>query len=389
MGSFDLPNRDSPDLHLVVATRDELRALQHENSEEWRGALSLEAYLRREEHLYSQDMTKEGGMTPWMLVHQPDPDGPRKVLCGCETLRKNALVGRQGKAEDAIAYGICSVFCPEGYRGRGYAGRMMTELGEKLRSWKTDEGELCLFSVLYSDIGKDFYAARGWHPFPSAHVTLPASTRRPAGQVRPLEANDLPALSSTDEAMLRKQLSAMKTDNRPAVALLPDARTFQWHHAREEFVGKELHGKPPVVKGAIIGDSPGARVWAIWTRVWSNPKEETPNTLHILRLVVEDEAYSDFKPASPDIAAKSRDTAVAHAVAEVFRAAQYEATQWDMKEVTIWNPTSATLAAAQTIDPNVTVIQRETDSIASLQWYGSSRTWQDVDWIKNEKFGWC
>lgn len=390
MGSLDLPSKDSADLHLVVATKEELVVQQHDNSDEWRGALTLEAYLRREEHLYSQDMTKEGGMTPWMLVYQPDPNGPRQVLCGCETLRKNALVAQNGKVEDVIAYGICSVFSPERYRGRGYAGRMMTELAKKLKSWKTEEGQLPLFSVLYSDIGKQFYAARGWQPFPSAHVSLPlTSEEQPVEQVRLLEAKEIPELCSQDEALLRKQLSALDSHSRSAVALVPDARTFRWHHAREEFVGKELRDKLPAAKGAIVDGPPGSRVWAIWTRVWSNPKEESPNTLHILRLVTEDESYSDFKPATADVVEKLKNSSVARSIAAIFQAAQREAAQWDMKQVAIWNPTSATLAAAKLIDPNASVTHRETDSIASLQWHGSTGSWEDVDWIKNEKYGWC
>jgi hypothetical protein len=38
------------------------------------------------------------------------------------------------------------------FRGRGYAGRMMELVGEKLRYWQSKNG--CAFSILYSDIGK-------------------------------------------------------------------------------------------------------------------------------------------------------------------------------------------------------------------------------------------
>ena len=208
-------------------------------------------------------------------------------------------------------------------------------------------------------------------------------------QVRLLEAKEIPELCSQDEALLRKQLSALDSHSRSAVALVPDARTFRWHHAREEFVGEELRGKLPAAKGAIVDGPPGSRVWAIWTRVWSNPKEESPNTLHILRLVTEDESYSDFKPATADVVEKLKNSSVARSIAAIFQAAQREAAQWDMKQVAIWNPTSATLAAAKLIDPNASVTHRETDSIASLQWHGCTGSWEDVDWIKNEKYGWC
>ena len=33
-----------------------------------------------------------------------------------------------------------------------------------------------------------------------------------------------------------------KAGSKTAVALIPDLETMQWHHAREEFVGQEVHG---------------------------------------------------------------------------------------------------------------------------------------------------
>lgn len=389
MGSVSPPDKDSPDLHLVVATQEELIAQQHANSEEWRGALSLDAYLRREIHLYNQELTKDGGLTPWMLVYQPDPDGPRQVLCGCETMSKKAITHHNRKVEDVTCHAVCSVFCPLDRRGRGYAGRMMTDLGNKLKTWQSEKGTPVLFSVLYSDIGKDFYAARGWQPFPSAHISLPASASEQTQRVRLLNAKDLGELCTLDEEIIRKQLAQMPAPGKHTVAIIPDVRTFDWHHAREDFVGQELHGKIPAVKGAIVGDIPGSRVWAYFTRVWANPHEEAPSTLHILRLVVEDESLSDFAPATPEAAERLKSSDTAHAIASIFAVAQAEASHWDMKEVLIWNPTSATLAAARSIDPNAAVTHRETESITSLQWYESGSSWQDVDWICNEKYGWC
>lgn len=46
-----LPPGDSPELHLVVATPEEIIAQQNANSDEWRGVLPLTAYLLREEIL--------------------------------------------------------------------------------------------------------------------------------------------------------------------------------------------------------------------------------------------------------------------------------------------------------------------------------------------------
>jgi hypothetical protein len=150
-----LPDRDSPDLHLAVATPEEINAQQHANSNEWRGALSLPAYLRREEFLVDQTLTRDGGLTAWVLVYQPagTDEKNRQVLCGCESIKKRALVASANTVEAVTAHGVASVFCPPKYRGKGYAGRMIADLGEKLRTWQSN-GQDNLFSVLWSDIGK-------------------------------------------------------------------------------------------------------------------------------------------------------------------------------------------------------------------------------------------
>lgn len=409
---MSLPPGDSPDLDLVVATAEELLAQQHVNSSEWRGALSLDAYLRREEHLFQQDLTKNGGLTPWLLVHQPagTPDQDRVVLCGCETIKKRALVSANREVRDVVAHGVASVFCPAKYRGKGYAGRMIAELGERLKTWQNDERP-SLFSVLYSDIGKvgsprslmflfslrsrsfpaqDFYAARGWHPFRSSHISLDATKTPPSTStaVQLLKASDLAPLCEADESFLKTHLAQSQ---KPTIALAPDAATLAWHHAREEFVAKELFHRDPQVKGAIVGSEPGKRAWCIWTRVWTNPNEDDGNTLHILRLVVEDGLTSepnDFTPATEDGVARVKDSPAASAVAALFAEAQRQAAEWDMEVVEFWNPNAVALAAARRLDDGAMVHEREKASICSMRWYGEGDG-RDVDWVCSEKYAWC
>ncbi|KAF7196639.1 Lysine acetyltransferase [Pseudocercospora fuligena] len=388
MGSTGLPDRLSPNLRLAQATEEEWLAQQLVNSDEWKGVLSLESYLKREKHLFSQDLTRDGGITGWVLIWEPDANGQRTVLCGCETINKRAFAARQGKVEEVISHGVASVYCPAQYRGKGYAGRMMAELGDRINSWQTDNGKPALFSVLFSDIGKDFYAARGWHPFPSAHVLLPVAESSTPNNVKLLKSRDLPELCAYDEKLLHHRMSQIKPSSRTTVAIVPDVRHAAWHHAREEFVANEIHGKVPDVKGAMVGDKKGSRVWAYWTRVWANPQERSPSTLHILRLVIEDDVSSDFAPADVETAKSMKDSHVARAISSIFTVAQSEASRWDMREVMLWNPSSAALAAAQLIDPNAAVEHRETESITSLRWYGEG-SWKDVDWICNEKYEWC
>ena len=148
---LNLPDSSLPTLALAHPTEKEKTAQFKQNGVAWKGALSLELYLRREEILASQNLTKDGGLTYWVLIDTAAND--RLVLSGCETYRKKALVSRNGKVEETVAHAIGSVFCPPQLRRRGYTARMMQELGEALRTWQT-EGKECLFSVLFSDIGK-------------------------------------------------------------------------------------------------------------------------------------------------------------------------------------------------------------------------------------------
>ena len=151
MTSTNLPERSSITLRLARPTDKEIVEQWSKNGVSWKGALSLEAYHRRERHLMQTPLAKDGGITHWILVESDAED--RKVFAGCESLNKKALMARDGRVVDGICHGIGSVFSPPEYRGRGYGWRLMKELGPRLETWQS-ENVRSLFSVLFSDIGK-------------------------------------------------------------------------------------------------------------------------------------------------------------------------------------------------------------------------------------------
>lgn len=178
------------------------------------------------------------------------------------------------------------------------------------------------------------------------------------------------------------------------MALVPNSASIAWHHAREEFIGGELYGKAPKVKGAIVGTEKGKRVWCYWTRMWHNPDatQSSDNTLHILRVVVEDQGRSSWEGNGTNhVDAASNGHSHDAAIAALFFAAQQQAEEWKMGHVEAWNPSSATLAAAQRLDPSAKLVDRDTMSIASLRWYPQhdGPIAESIDWIGNEKYGWC
>ena len=203
-----------------------------------------------------------------------------------------------------------------------------------------------------------------------------------------LKSDDLEYLCEADEHSLLSQISKSE---KPAVALVPDLATITWHHAREDFVAKELFNRTSDIKGAMVSTESGLQAWCIWTCTWSSPNDKHGNTLHILRLVVEEgDGFTahDFSPATEEGVAAVQSSPAVEAVAALFAAAQKHAAEWGMRTVQFWNPNNVALVAAKKLDESVVVQAREKDSICSLRWYGKGDG-QDVQWVCNEKFAWC
>ena len=154
MAVCEIPPSDSPNLALLHPTQEEKVETWKLNGASWRGAMSLPTYLRRETHLENQAFTRDGGITFWILVDSTLPPNERPILASCESFRKRALIARAERLEDTISHGIGSVFCNPDYRRRGYAQRMIEELGKKLDTWNQENGKKADFTVLFSDIGK-------------------------------------------------------------------------------------------------------------------------------------------------------------------------------------------------------------------------------------------
>ncbi|EGE05767.1 hypothetical protein TEQG_04775 [Trichophyton equinum CBS 127.97] len=333
MGSLDhhLLNADSPDIALVVATPAERIESIRANGLSWKGPLTMEQYIAREDFLIQQDMVKDGWMTCWVLVDRRLRPDKRPILSSCESIAKRAFLAYKGNIETVITHGIGSVFCPPEHRGRGYAKRMIIELSKILDTWQQERGAgqghpQCLFSVLYSDIGKSFYAAHGWHPYASSHFTLAP------------EAVGAAAVNGSAMGMI----------------LRPEKG--------------ETH-----VKGAAV---PSRKVFMTWNRKYgATPKD---CTLYILRTQYEE-------PSSP-----AERQGVVEALAAILRRARTEAREWNVDHVQIWNPSALVKEAILIADLDAAEVHREKDSIPCLKWDGDKFGYgENVDWMWNERYGWC
>ncbi|KAL2129322.1 hypothetical protein VTI74DRAFT_7931 [Chaetomium olivicolor] len=391
-----LPDATDPNLILTHPTPAERLRTWALTYPKWGPALSEKDYLTREAYLTTVPLARDGGITHWILTVAGLPGDERPVLSSCESLRKRAVcTTREGKVVEGVAHGIASVFTDPAFRGRGYASRMMNELGKRLRGWQTgsagsktggaggaEEEEAVekgrsLFSVLYSDIGKKFYAKHGWAPFASCHVAWkPKAVEGGVGlkTARVIGYHELAELCAVDERLLRGSLARMAGDGKTHAAILPELDTMLWHLMREDFMTKAIFGRTPAIRGAVAGE-PGKRIWAVWMRgYYGGLNKMEGNTLHILRVVVED-------PAQPD-------EELVEGFKEIVQIAQAEAAEWKTQDVQVWNPTPKLKGLVELCGIDFEFVDRDNDSIASLMWYGEEAT-EEIDWVANEKYAWC
>jgi GNAT superfamily N-acetyltransferase len=387
-----LPSGNSEELVLVQATELERTQCWHLNLHPWRGPLSPAQYLQREVYLERQPLVSDGKITFWILTlkdyHQTDKSSARPILASCETLLKQAYVAQDGQLTPVLAHGIGSVFCRPEYRGKGYASRMMSELGTRLGklAWQqpkdTSRG---YFSVLYSDVGQQFYARHGWKPMSSTHITLApidqaayddARQRLDLPPLEDLRTADLEPICQTAISQVESELvtkSSKDASQRPYVAICPDYKHITWHFAREDYVASTLHDAYPEIKGAIDRQTGCA---LIWCRVFRDTPEQ--NGLDILKTII---------PSHHDTTAE-RTPDLDKSIAALLMRAQLEAKKWDMQAgVEVWNPERITLRAAKMLanEEDVKVITREDEHICSLRWEGEG----EVEWLSSEKYAWC
>ncbi|KAL2110042.1 hypothetical protein VUR80DRAFT_1693 [Thermomyces stellatus] len=397
-----LPPATSPSLVLAHPTPNEKRRTWTLTQPEWGTALTVDEYLHREEYLTTVPLARHGGITHWILTIRSMPEDERPILSSCESLRKRALFTTpQGEVSEGIAHGVGSVYTDPAYRGKGYASRLLAmvrdELGSHqgppIQSSSTSPYSLppVAFSFLFSDIGKKFYASRGWVPHRSTHLSftpLPtdaATNGSTPPHATPLGYHDLAELCTRDETLLRQRLAARRSPpssctppdpSQPLtyVALPPDLDTMLWHLMREDFITTRVFGSTPAVRGAVFGRR-GKRVWAIWTRTYQAPPPNTAsNTLYILRLVVEDESAGDDY--------------LAEGLRAVIDYARREASDWGTSKVQLWNPDTNVEALMRKAALKFDVVEREMDSIPSLLWYGDAPQ-GSVVWVACEKHTWC
>ncbi|CAO2650460.1 Nn.00g017520.m01.CDS01 [Neocucurbitaria sp. VM-36] len=390
-----LPDVDLLNLGLSHPTSDEHITIWTSTSALWADSLTLPLYIRESLFLATAPLARDGGLTTWILVDKRLPPDQREILSSCETFRKRSLTSdAEGNVSENIVHGIASVFCPPKYRGCGYAKRMMRELARKLFTWQADDETQCIGSILYSDIGKSYYAKLGWHPNKSnAHVEVQPLSHPRSALIEDVRATDLPALCKRDEALLRRRMAHPTTDARTRMTIIPDLEHMGWQLAKEDFACNHLFSTIPHAKGAIAGGAPGSQVWAIWTRrYYSRHDVKAPNNvLYILRLVMEEDETATRLPSDAGKMLQGEKYAQQMCYLKaILQAAQAEAHAWKLDVVKLWDPSPLVRGMLKRMDMGHVEVEREEESIASGLWYGGRGEARDSAplWVNNEHYAW-
>ncbi|KAL7900239.1 hypothetical protein HDV63DRAFT_370674 [Trichoderma sp. SZMC 28014] len=386
MTTSDLPSSASPTIILTNPTPPERTRTWTYSQPEWGNSLTVPEYLNREEYLLTIPLARNGGITNWILTDSAaavDPTtGERPVLASCETLRKRALVrGKDGIVRDVWAYGIASVFTYSEFRSKGYASKMIELLRGYMTAKQQESGEPA-FSILFSDIGKEFYAKHGWMSLENTQIEYRVK-KNPvefdASIIKLLGDEDLASLAERDEELIRKEMALPNSAeaSKIRVAVLPDIDTLQWHFYRQAFICNTAYGRKPTVHGALYtSPSTGSRVWGLFERNhYGGPNKPEKNVLSFLRFVVEDSDIIDEE--------------LFEAVVGIFRAAEKEAKDWECSKVEIWNPLDRVRKIVEDAAEFESIfVVRDAKNLASLNWFGEG-TAEDLDWVVNERFEWC
>ncbi|KAL8926394.1 MAG: hypothetical protein Q9208_002937 [Pyrenodesmia sp. 3 TL-2023] len=268
----------------------------------------------------------------------------------------------------------------------------MKELAKALRNWQSHQARVA-GSVLYSDIGKVYYAKFGWQPNASNwQMEFPPMKIPWSSMAREVVEVDLERLCGRDETIIRDAMAKPTDRVKKLVTILPDLDHMLWHIAKENFATGHLFGKRPRAKGAIAG-LPGHQAWAIWThRYYTHPNAGSPgNVLYILRLVVEGDDSAN-KPSSrrENAFQREKQKRQVDSLIAVLHCAQAEAAEWQLNHVKLWEPTPWVQDVIMKSNICHRIVEREEDSVASSLWYDDDSVQETAPvWINNQHYAWC
>ncbi|CAI2007249.1 hypothetical protein SEUBUCD646_0G03690 [Saccharomyces eubayanus] len=294
----------------------ELRRWTHlANARVWKGLLTLDQYVEREQVLGSSEISQKDksdetisrfpksyqwlGQKYFVLKDTSLPDNGKfsQVVSSCETLNRIGYCihpGSNGKIEPALIVCIGGVFTFENHRGKGYAKSMITKLNEFYDNIRNEAGGVLelknLLINLYSEVG-DYYSPLGYK---SMHVPLHHLTKLNEiteyycqggsdANGKYLGFDDYEDLVKLHEGQFNKSLMKLHKNNpeKFIFTIAPDIDIFKWFQYRDLFImkrsGRESQEK--LSFGFALSDNSHI----IWHHNWNG------NSLIIVRIYIPEE----------------------------------------------------------------------------------------------------
>ncbi|KAH9824370.1 hypothetical protein DFH28DRAFT_945418 [Melampsora americana] len=373
-------------LILKPATHDQYLTSLSSHASLWGSTLTSEEYREREEGLSRTEACCDGRSQCWVLVSKDAPDS-LDYYCSCETMQREVICSIGSDECSPLnppaifpAYSIYSVFCQAHHRGKGYARHMMRLLHFQLASpeWLAKQSTIAdpnprfnnaILSVLYSDIGPEFYAKAtppGWQVKESSQTVwrvdeMSVSDKLARMNLKPIRLTDFKSIAKLDSIWLHQELSKKTLKQSARFSFRPDGTDLEWLVTRSTFYAN-------ILRKSIIPDLQTVDIWG-----YQNQQEDSEfitwfidypaKTLYLTRVKCQVENPTFFKV--------------------IFNKVIELAKQQRCIMIKSWN-----------IDPCLVnsldlpfQTQPRTSSLSAVAWYG--KTVDHLEWIANEKLFWC
>lgn len=370
---------------LVCLSKEELKVQTKVDDYDMWGAPALShAQYQHKEALQRATAFSRRGSVFWALVERTNADdstsdaeleaGRDPICVHCESHRFDCIFRKaSGELVRGHSHHIGSVFTLPAYRKQGLATFFMKEIVTHMAQLPN-----AVASVLYSDIGADYYDRLGWRVYASTSAELDALTPRnvaatgtkgdgdvatPSAGTKLHLDDELDALLARDNRRLEAEIQSSAYAGRAVFAPLPTRDSVEWQFCIGAYYASIRGFTPlPTQTGLWLADD----AFVVWCH---NHKGAT---LNVVRARFPADGQHDV-------------------VLTLLRAALAEAQAFRLPRVMIWDP-PAPLFAPEVVAA-VDIVQRErTDSLSSAMVFAQLHEAGGHAalplWVANEKFAW-
>ncbi|KAI8810576.1 hypothetical protein BJ742DRAFT_800907 [Cladochytrium replicatum] len=392
--------------------------------------LSPLEFLDREQTLLFESFADKH-FTSWVLVDasvsplETSVSSSEEILSACETFEREAWVRLPGSPDlrRIRIHAIASVYTSEPHRGKGHASTMIELLRSKLtspefvvsnetRPWhevpKLAEVPYPLqASILYSDIGPNFYAKLGWLPHKAVHteidvatalasVTAWAELAASSEQLLWIDASEIDDIVQMDIKSLESELAKSAESSPFAVhfAVPLDGDSVRWHLRRSQFYYEKFASEETRTSVGALEKRAGAR-WDVGSSsdpfvLWKHDFKDSK--LNVLR----------FRYRGQDGSTEPARALLGAAMLEAYRCGLEKVVYWDAGA--IWESVDGdgkNFEPKAELPAGISIVTRTKSSLPSLAYWGprsanetSSDLWmdyvagKDIVWLNNEEHAW-